>query len=197
MFGTPGTRFPTESFLAAMKVATPMRLLAIALAFTFTASLSKLAGSFATTPMTAFLSPLSITSGACQPCPTTIPNGRTPPGEHPSPNHHGNGALWTVLWPDGVVEFRPGGPGFILSDGSLSMKFPWWRGVQGKLSIQGRRLDALAPPLRAEITNGYGDIGFQATSIIFPTEGCWEITGKVGDASLTFVTRVVKVAKRK
>ena len=126
-------------------------------------------------------------------CEVTKPNGSTPPGERPSPNLHGNGSLWTGLWPDGTVIFKPGGPGFVLEDGSLSMKFWWWRGVKGKLTIEGKRLDAEAPPLRARIPDGYGDIGFQATSLIFPTIGCWEVTGRVGDASLTFITRVVKL----
>jgi hypothetical protein len=136
-------------------------------------------------------------------CAVTVPNGSEPPGvfTHHGPNDnpaknsnlYGNGKLWTVLWPNGTVEFRPGGPGFMDSDGSLSMKFPWWRGVRGKLTIEGRRLDASAPPLRASIPEGYGDTGFQSTALIFPTEGCWEVTGKVGEVSLTFVTRVVKV----
>ena len=89
--------------------------------------------------------------------------------------------------------FKPGGPGFVLDDGSLAMKFPWWRGVQGPLRIDGRRLDASAPPLRADIPSGYGERGFQATSLIFPVPGCWEVTGRVGNASLTFITRVVKI----
>jgi hypothetical protein len=38
----------------------------------------------------------------------------------------------------------------------------------------------------------YGDIGFQPSYLIFSTPGCWEVTGRVGEASLTFVTRVVK-----
>ena len=143
-------------------------------------------------------------------CAVTIPNGSQPPVKNfggkvtyspdyngprdaPDQGSHGNGKLWTVLYPDGTVVFRRGGPGFILSDGSLSMKFPWWRGVRGKLSIEGRRLDSSAPPLRARIPEGYGDTGFQSTAIIFPTEGCWEVTGKVGEASLTFVTKVVRV----
>jgi hypothetical protein len=63
----------------------------------------------------------------------------------------------------------------------------------GKLTIHGKRLDASAPPLRADIPEGYGDTGFQATGLIFPTEGCWEVTGKVGQTSVTFVTRVVKI----
>ena len=101
------------------------------------------------------------------------------------------------LWPNGTIVFRPGGPGIVLPDGSLSMKFGWYRGdgLWGKLTITGKRLDAPAPPLRADIPDGYGDTGFQATALIFPTEGCWQVTGKVGRTSLTFVTRVVRVWK--
>lgn len=78
------------------------------------------------------------------------------------------------------------------------MKFPWWRApdVEGALTIEGRRLDADAPPdappLRAQIPDGYGQ-RFQASGIIFPTEGCWEVTARSGDAELTFITKVVKV----
>jgi hypothetical protein len=123
-------------------------------------------------------------------CPVTVPNGSTPPGEAYSPEHHGNGELWTVLWPDGNIVI---GPQDIMPDGSLSAKSLWWRGVKGQLTIEGRRLDAEASPLRADIPGGYGDSGVQATALIFPTEGCWEVTGRVGDAALTFVTRVTKV----
>jgi hypothetical protein len=97
------------------------------------------------------------------------------------------------LWPDGTVVFKPGGAGFITRDGSLGMKFGWRRGISGELKIEGRRVDALAPPLRSEVSSGYGDRGFQATYIIFPTPGCWEVTGRVGDAKVTFITRVVKI----
>jgi hypothetical protein len=60
------------------------------------------------------------------------------------------------------------------------MKVGWWRTTPGKLTIDGRRLDAPAPPLKASIPDGYGPTGFQATGITFPTEGCWEITARVG-----------------
>lgn len=144
------------------------------------------------------------TSGHATPpkCAVTLPNGSELPGvvTHRGPNDnpgdnsnlYGNGKLWTTLWPNGTVVFRPGGPGSVESDGSLGMKFPWWRGVRGKLAISGRRLDGAAPSLRAHIPEGYGDTGFQSTALIFPTPGCWEVTGKVGDASLTFVTRVLQ-----
>jgi hypothetical protein len=77
-------------------------------------------------------------------------------------------------------------------DGALGMKWPWWRGVAGALSIEGRRLDGPAAPLRAQIPDGYGDRGFQVTGLLFPSEGCWEVTGRAGGAALTFVTRVVR-----
>jgi hypothetical protein len=73
------------------------------------------------------------------------------------------------------------------------MKFGWTRGVRGRLRIEGRRLDAPASPLRSVIPDGYGEIGFQPTYLVFSTPGCWEVTGRVGDASLTFVTKVVKI----
>jgi hypothetical protein len=72
------------------------------------------------------------------------------------------------------------------------MKWPWWRGVRGPLSIGGRRLDGEAPPLRAHIPGGYRD-SVQPSALFFPTPGCWEVTGRVGEASLTFVTRVTRI----
>jgi hypothetical protein len=42
---------------------------------------------------------------------------------------YGKNDIWTLLWPDGIVKVvYPGGPGEVLEDGSLSMKFPWWLG---------------------------------------------------------------------
>ena len=140
--------------------------------------------------------PASQSANASQTCAVTVPNGNTPPHERRSRFHHGNGKLWSGLWPDGTVVFKQGGAGFVLEDGSLAMKFWWWRSVKGKLTIEGRRLDGPAPPLRARIPDGYNDTGFQATSLIFPTEGCWEVTGKAGEASLTFVTRVVNERRK-
>jgi hypothetical protein len=129
-------------------------------------------------------------------CEVTKPNGIAAGVEQPAPDSYGNREVSVGpfgLWPDGTVVFKPGGPGFVTRDGSLGMKFGWLRGVSGRLKITGRRLDAEAPPLRAEVPDGYGDRGFQATYVIFPTPGCWEVTGRVGDSSVTFVTKVVKV----
>ena len=123
-------------------------------------------------------------------CPVTEPNGSLPPGETmAAPEYLGNGELW----PDGRVVFEPGGPGKIRDDGSLEMKFPFWRGegVRGELRVAGRRLDGAAGPLTAEIPEGYGEMGFQATGLVFASEGCWEVTASAGDGTLTFVTQAV------
>jgi hypothetical protein len=58
------------------------------------------------------------------------------------------------------------------------------------LRIDGVRLDASAPPLRADIPPGYGPTGFQATELTFPTHGCWQVIGRVGNASLKFAVLV-------
>ncbi len=118
-------------------------------------------------------------------CPITTPNNSQPPGSTFGAVFHGNDELWVGLWDSNVVVWEPE------PNGSIDAKFGWWRGVEGKLAIEGRRLDASAPPLRAHVPDGYGITGFQATGILFPSAGCWEVTGRVGDASLTFVTLVV------
>jgi hypothetical protein len=77
----------------------------------------------------------------------TRPNGRVPPGETPSSGSRylGNGALWTDLYP---TPIRPR-PDDVREDGAIEMKVAWWRGIAGRLRIEGRRLDASAPPLSA------------------------------------------------
>jgi hypothetical protein len=132
-------------------------------------------------------------------CPVTHPNGNGPPGERPSKTYHGNDVLWTVLSRNGVIV---AGPDFVRPDGSIRWKFPWWAEVgnlAGDLTIRGRNLHAAAPPLRPRINRGSPESGFSgsdfwASEIVFPSEGCWEVTGEVRytQASLTFTTFVVK-----
>ncbi|MBN8655861.1 MAG: hypothetical protein J0M11_09000, partial [Anaerolineae bacterium] len=123
-------------------------------------------------------------------CPITLPNGSVPPGITPEedPYSYGNGELWTSLWPQGKIVMEEHN---LEADGSYSMKWGYVRGVEGALTIEGRRLDAEAEPLRAFISDGYGESGLQILALIFPTTGCWEVTARVGDSSLTFVTEVV------
>src|SRR4051794_17521389 len=88
-------------------------------------------------------------------CPVTRPNDRQPPdGENVfgrGPGGHGSDALWTNLWAwgEGVVNVPPD---HVNADGTLGeMKWPWWRGVDGRLTITGHRLDGQAAPLRADV----------------------------------------------
>jgi hypothetical protein len=146
-------------------------------------------------PITAVALLMFVIAGSAQPaqfesntlCNVTLPDGES----------YGNGLVSLFgLWPDGTVVFRTGGPGFITRDGSLGMKFGWMRAASGPLKITGHRLDGDAPPLRAEIPGGYGEVGFQSSALIFPTPGCWRVNAQVGDladSKLTFVTRVVKI----
>jgi hypothetical protein len=128
---------------------------------------------------------------AAQPtCPVTRPNGNPPPGEIPSSNHHGNGALWTILPPDGRALVPPEG---LQADGTLSLDWPWWQWKEGQLTLTGRRLGPSSAPLLANIIEGNEERGPQSSELFFPAEGCWEITGKVGNAELTFVILVEKM----
>lgn len=131
-------------------------------------------------------------------CKVSKPNGIAAGQDQPARGSYGNHQVSVGpfgLWPNGTIVFKPGGAGFVTRDGALGMKFGWLRGVSGELRIEGRRLDAEAPPLRSEVPCCYEDRGFQASYLIFPTPGCWEVTGRVGDASVTFVTKVVKIGK--
>jgi hypothetical protein len=142
---------------------------------------------------------LAVLLVAAMACPVTKPNGiQAPNAEYDAgPSSHGNEKLSAGPFgipPAGTITFRPGGPGFITRGGSLGMKFGWLTAVSGPFTVTGRRLDAPAPAMWAD--NATGQVvapGFHATALVFPTPGCWEVTGRVGDASLTFAVSVEKV----
>jgi hypothetical protein len=138
------------------------------------------------------LPPVTAPAPDAKQCPVTTANGNGPPGEQPSSLHHGNGTLWTDLPPGGIDWGGTPEP-----DGSTSQKYPWWTvGTEGELTIEGHRLDTkAAPPLRARVNSGVPETYFAAvpggrfwsSGVSFPTEGCWQVTGRVGATSLTFV----------
>jgi hypothetical protein len=139
--------------------------------------------------------PSPVTMAGAQHCPMTLPRRVGPSGPARQQffgweSSFGNGKLWVGgLWPHGVIAASAG---FVDRRGRVGMKFGWWRKVPGRLHITGRRLDAPAPPLQADVPAGYGAAGFQPSGVTFPTEGCWEVTGTVHQVSLTFVTFVIK-----
>jgi hypothetical protein len=95
------------------------------------------------------------------------------------------------------------GPWYVNADRTIWVGWgsgpPWVKGENKKvvwlkppgksLVISGRRLDGDAEQLITQ-TGGYTSFGYEMTNLFFPTKGCWEITGKAGTTSFTFVTRV-------
>lgn len=120
--------------------------------------------------------------------PTALP-GTSLADLGPGTTVYGNGKLFVTLSADGLIVAPVG---YVNPDGSIAWKFPWWRYVSGQLTITGRRLDAPAPPLMSDVPAGYGETGFQASGVTFPSEGCWQVTAEVDHlTTLTFVTFVV------
>jgi hypothetical protein len=91
-----------------------------------------------------------------------------------------------------VPETEPGGA-FVQQDGWIRAKVGWWR-ARGTLRVGGRRLDAHAPPLRADVgppSSTPSGLVFVPSLLYFPTIGCWRITATAGGARLAAVVRVV------
>lgn len=76
-----------------------------------------------------------------------------------------------------------------LRAGEKGNKVGWFRPAGATLEITGRRLDGEAPPLEAEVPCCY-PTRFQATGLIFPSQGCWEVTAKAAGSELSFVVWV-------
>jgi hypothetical protein len=81
-------------------------------------------------------------------------------------------------------------------DGSIFDKLLWATTPPDRRpSLTGERLDAPAAPLRVlgvhEGSSSNASKPSWATAVLFPTAGCWRLTGRVGDVSLTQVIDVV------
>lgn len=140
----------------------------------------------------------AVLGTAGQGCPVTIRTATVPPnaGFGAAAFNYGNARLRAALyWPKGTLTAgtlpEGGSMATIEDDGSIRTKVGWWR-KRGKLVITGRRLDSPAPPLRSSVPAGYGESGFQPTGLLFPSFGCWQVTGSAGGAHLTFVVKVRK-----
>jgi hypothetical protein len=134
------------------------------------------------------------------PCPVTTPPPvaiTPPPTAGTGPNAtltfraapgsflYGNDVLIVLLPNDGT--FHPSDSVRGLAGG---VKLGWWRIAHGDLTITTRRLDAASTPLPADVPSGYGDVGFQATGVNFPSAGCWQVVGSVAGKTLEFVVDV-------
>jgi hypothetical protein len=142
-------------------------------------------------------------------CDPTPPNGivadldasfiREVFGVSPRPEHlrrfHSYGNRLLSVGPFGLGQsgVTTGRPDPTIAVGWIHAKFSWMRAVKGHLKIAGQRIDGDAPPLQARIPDGYGEIGFQPSGLMFSTPGCWRITAQIGDLTdsrLTFVTKI-------
>lgn len=132
-------------------------------------------------------------------CPVTQPNRHAPPERSDAmpggmaETWYGNAVLGTALWPDGQVVFKPGGPGTVLADGGLRMKFFWLKTAGTQLTITGNRVDDASVVLRSTVSHSFDSQGMQPSSLIFATPGCWRVTARAGSETLSFVTSVVKI----
>lgn len=91
-------------------------------------------------------------------------------------------SIWASTW------WADQGTGSLRAD-ETGVKVGWFRPAGATLEITGRRLDGDAPPLDAHVPCCY-PTRFQASGLVFPTEGCWEINARAADSELTFVVEV-------
>ena len=91
-------------------------------------------------------------------------------------------SIWAAAWWHGLEENY-------LRAGDEGLKTGWFRPAGTELVITGQRIDGPAPPLEAHAPCCY-PTRFQATGLMFPVEGCWEVTATAGEHHLRFVMLV-------
>ena len=100
---------------------------------------------------------------------------------------YGNGLLSTTLPRKGVLVAQ--------KERGLFQKLGWLprKGFGGELTVRGERLDAPARMRVLAVNWGYTSTGLGSwrSAVTFPSEGCWRITGRVRDISLSYVVKVV------
>ncbi|WP_376791338.1 hypothetical protein [Thermoflexus sp.] len=70
-------------------------------------------------------------------------------------------------------------------------KVLWAKGTGLPLQVRARRLDGTSPPAEIDIPDGYRNFPYQASSLTFPTPGCWEVEGVAGPHRIRFVIWVL------
>jgi hypothetical protein len=105
---------------------------------------------------------------------------------------YGNGFLSVSVSDTGFLPARRN------TDGTLFQKLGWLphKRLRGDLVVRGERLDAPGRMRVLSVNWGYASSGpaaqgSWASAVTFPSEGCWRISGRVRDVSLTYVVRVV------
>jgi hypothetical protein len=134
-------------------------------------------------------------------CPVTTPPNPAfvPPAPYrPNAYHggfwYGSNALWTQLPVDGVWSGLPRRD----NKGYFNKLFLWQQGFDGRkepeadITVVLKRLDTHMPHVSSRGgTNAFFDNSWaMLTGVIFPTEGCWEVTSYYRGQALTFVLSI-------
>jgi hypothetical protein len=123
-------------------------------------------------------------------CPVTEPVWLLPPDDPAIPNEPAYGyyfvnedrSIYAGAWWSEHDEYS-------LHAGEKGNKVGWFKPENSPLVLSGQRMDAEAPPMSAHVPCCY-PTRFQASGLIFPTEGCWEVRSTAGDSELSFVVFV-------
>lgn len=109
----------------------------------------------------------------------------------PSSHRYGSRRLWTRLPAAGVLRVRRNHP----DDGAFGTKLSWIpdRACSLALEVSGQRLDAPGRMRVRGVFWGYSSAGkgSWASAVAFPKPGCWQITGRAGPTTLSYVVKVV------
>jgi hypothetical protein len=132
----------------------------------------------------------SVESTSTNSCPVTEATWAKPPEDSAVQGSAAYGhyfvneerSIWASAWWTGQEENY-------LSAKEDGIKVGWFRPEGATLNISGQRIDGQASPLEAIVPCCY-PTQFQATGLIFPTEGCWEVVAQAADEELSFVVWV-------
>jgi hypothetical protein len=120
-------------------------------------------------------------AGSCAVTRPNLPAGR-----------YGTQRLWTRLPGKGLLRLRRD------ADGSLFDKLAWIpdrdRGLS--LTVSGRRLDGAGRLRVLGVHWGYSSTGkgSWASAVAFPSAGCWRVTGRARDTTLSYVAKATTLS---
>lgn len=121
-------------------------------------------------------------------CPVTEPQWITPPNDSAVSNDPVAG-YYFVNDDASIMASAWWTEEYSLQSGENGNKTGWFRPAGETLEITGTRLDAEAPQMESSVPCCY-PTQFQATGLIFPTSGCWEVNSQAADKRLSFIVWV-------
>lgn len=130
---------------------------------------------------------MPLSSCTAKACPLTEPVWAKPPEDSAVLDPPAYGYYFLnedrSIWASAEWAEQDEDPPRVSEDG---VKVGWFRPGGATLEITGQRIDGEAPALESHVSCCY-PTRFQASGLVFPTEGCWEVTAKAEDRELSFV----------